>query len=208
MGSGASMPSMFAEKEKTYGVYLHVYSLTAKESFGSLLGELSGMPALHSGVEIFEALVNEETGVVSVKRNGMEYAYGGGAGVWVQKPKQAPQFGRPGEQQVSPSYQETILIGTFTSKKSEVNEVIRQATEMFQAEHYDMLTKNCNHFSDYVAFRLTGKHIPQRINALARNSTAMAAGAMALMGGLLQVGMEVANQLEAEQNSRASQGHT
>lgn len=200
------MPSMFQEKERAYGVFLHVYSLTAKESFGSMLGELSGMPALHSGVEIFEAIVDEQTGEVKVSKSGMEYAYGGGAGVWIQKPRQAPKFGRPGEQQQATSYQESILIGTFTSKKSEVSEVIKQATENFRGEDYDLLTKNCNHFSDYLAFRLTGKRIPQRINALAQNSTAMAAGAMALVGGLLSIGSQLAGQMEAEEQSRVQLG--
>ena len=84
--------------------------------------------------------------------------------------------------------------------------MIKQATENFRGEDYDLLTKNCNHFSDYLAFRLTGKRIPQRINALAQNSTAMAAGAMALVGGLLSIGSQLAGQMEAEEQSRVQLG--
>lgn len=200
MGSGPS--SFFEEKERMYGVYVHVYSLTGNESLGSFLGELSGMPALHTGVEIFEAIFDETTGDVAVENCGIELAFGAGGGVWTQKPRQAPVFG----EKSSTTYQESILIGTFVSTKSRVDEVIRKSKRAFQGKDYDLLSKNCNHYSEWLVHHLTGQHIPERINRLANTSHKVATMAVGALGSLLSVGVEVVEQMEANSSSVSSLG--
>ena len=52
MGGGASKPQL-------YGVSLHLYDLVRRDSLGGLFGDLTGMHALHSGVEIFKAKLDK-----------------------------------------------------------------------------------------------------------------------------------------------------
>jgi hypothetical protein len=188
MGSGAS--ALFEEKPALFGILLHVYSLTAEQSLGRLFGDLTGMHALHTGVEVFDAALEEGTNQVKVKKRGVELAYGAGGGVWTQRPRKAPQF-----QGQIVEYKESIFICTFTKKRSEVRECVREARLAFLGCHYDLLSKNCNHFSDYLISNLTNgqHHLPRNINSLANTASKAAAA----IGGVLRVGLEVTDHLEA-----------
>ena len=177
MGGGASTPQL-------YGINLHLYDLVKRDSLGGLLGQLTGIHALHSGVEIFKAKLDRDGNVVA-KKQGTEYAFGS-KGVWTQKPKVAPSFENERQEDGNPlglqcTYKETIFIGGFEMKPSELKAILRAAMAAWTGSQYDTLQRNCNHFSDYIAFKLCGKRIPSRVNALANTTNA----AVGMLGGLL-----------------------
>ena len=188
MGGGASKPQL-------YGVNLHLYDLVRRDSLGGLFGDLTGMHALHSGVEIFKAKL-DKNGKLVAKKSGTEYSFGSADGVWKQKPKVPPKFdtNRQGENLgLQCTYKESLFIGGFEMNPKELNRVLEEAKSTWKGSGYHPLQRNCNHFSDYLTFKLCGKHIPSHVNALANTTNA----AVGLIGGLLS-GM--ANALEAAAN--------
>lgn len=42
----------------------------------------------------------------------------------------------------------------------EVQEVVQQLGNEYRGNAYHLLERNCNHFSDELAFKLTGNHAP------------------------------------------------
>ncbi|EEB05128.1 PPPDE peptidase family protein [Schizosaccharomyces japonicus yFS275] len=49
-----------------------------------------------------------------------------------------------------------------------VTQIIAQLCEEFQGTAYSLLERNCNHFTDAMAFALTGQHVPSYLNRVAR----------------------------------------
>jgi len=68
-----------------------------------------------------------------------------------------------------------------TLLKTKLKAILRAAMAAWTGSQYDTLQRNCNHFSDYIAFKLCGKRIPSRVNALANTTNA----AVGMLGGLL-----------------------
>ena len=85
-----------------------------------------------------------------------------------------------------------------------MSEVVRKTRHDFHGKDYDLLSKNCNHFSDHLIYNLTnGQHrLPKKINDLANTSHKVASTAMGALGGLLRVGLEVADQIEAHSSGK------
>ena len=111
-----------------------------------------------------------------VVKGGSEMACGWRWGV-VSETSASAQF----REQQTVEYRESILIRTFTKKRSEVSEVVRKTRHDFHGKDYDLLSKNCNHFSDHLIYNLTNaappaeedKRFGQHISKVA--STAMGA---------------------------------
>ena len=106
-----------------------------------------GASLLHSGVVI----------------NGKEYAYGGHdhpgvTGVYYTKPKTEPPGG---------TFRSEILHGFTLATDEEIEAVIKLASEEFTGTSYNLLTKNCNHFSSYLVHKLTGTPGPGWLNRAA-----------------------------------------
>lgn len=112
-----------------------------------------GASLLHSGVVI----------------NGKEYAYGGHdkrgmTGVYWTKPKAEPPGG---------TFKCEILQGFTISAQAEIDTIIREASEEFQGTSYNLLTRNCNHFTQYLCEKLTGQPGPGWLNRAASIGVAL-----------------------------------
>ncbi|TAQ86250.1 hypothetical protein B7494_g5418 [Chlorociboria aeruginascens] len=112
-----------------------------------------GASLLHSGVVI----------------NHREYAYGGHdkrgmTGVYWTKPKMEPPGG---------TFKCEILHGFTVSPQSEIDIIIKEASEVFQGTAYNLLSKNCNHFTAYLCERLTGRPGPSWLNRAASIGVAL-----------------------------------
>lgn len=101
------------------------------------------------------------TGVVV---NGKEYAYGGHdkhglTGVYWTKPKTEPPGG---------TFRGEILHGFTLATEEEIAATLQAASEEFLGPSYNLLTKNCNHFTSYLCEKLTGSASPAWLNRAAR----------------------------------------
>ena len=106
-----------------------------------------GASLLHSGVVI----------------NGREYAYGGHdhpglTGVYWTKPKTEPPGG---------TFKCEILHGFTLACDEEIEAVIRSVSEEFRGTAYNLLTRNCNHFTSHLVKKLTGTPGPGWLNRAA-----------------------------------------
>ena len=96
------------------------------------------MGAFHAGVEVL----------------GREYSFGwndeGSTGVFWVEPKGAEAlFGH--------RFRQRIVLGTITTTMDELNDVVAQLEGEGMGYMYDMWHKNCNHFCDALAERLSAK---------------------------------------------------
>ena len=112
-----------------------------------------GTSMLHSGVVI----------------NGREYAYGGHdrrgvTGVYWTKPRTEPPGG---------TFRCEILQGFTLATHEEIDSIIRSASAEFLGPSYNLLTKNCNHFTAYLCRKLTGLPGPAWLNRAASIGVAL-----------------------------------
>lgn len=106
-----------------------------------------GTSLLHSGVVI----------------NDKEYAYGGHdragmTGVYWTKPKTQPPGG---------TFKCELLHGFTLASPAEIDTIIKEVSDEFQGTAYNLLTKNCNHFTASLCQRLTGRPGPGWLNRAA-----------------------------------------
>lgn len=112
-----------------------------------------GASLLHSGVVI----------------NGREYAFGGHdkrgmTGVYWTKPRTEPPGG---------TFKMEILQGFTLSPQDEIDRIIKQASEDFQGTAYNLLNRNCNHFTSYLCEKLTSRPGPGWLNRAASIGVAL-----------------------------------
>ena len=112
-----------------------------------------GASLLHSGVVI----------------NGKEYAYGGHdkrgvTGVYWTKPKTEPPGG---------TFRCEILHGFTLASQDEIDATLHAASEEYLGTSYNLLTKNCNHFTSYLCRKLTGDPGPSWLNRAASIGVAL-----------------------------------
>jgi hypothetical protein len=112
-----------------------------------------GTSLLHSGVVI----------------NDREYAYGGHdrpglTGVYWTRPRTDPPGG---------TFRCEILHGFTLASDAEIETTIKEVSEEFQGTAYNLLTRNCNHFTAYLCERLTGRAGPSWLNRAASIGVAM-----------------------------------
>ncbi|CEL95380.1 unnamed protein product [Vitrella brassicaformis CCMP3155] len=92
-----------------------------------------------------------------VEIEGIEYSFGDGAGVYECVPKTAPD-GR---------FRGSMMLGETTLSRSEITSKIDQLRLEFKSDEYDLIRRNCNHFSDALSKAVLKRGIPASINRLA-----------------------------------------
>ncbi|MBA0603442.1 hypothetical protein Gorai_003585, partial [Gossypium raimondii] len=94
--------------------------------------------------------------------HGKEYGFGAHdfsiSGVFEVEPKCCPGF----------SYRCSISLGRINMSSSDFRAFIENLASDYHGNTYHLISKNCNHFSDDIVYKLTGKHIPRWVNRLAR----------------------------------------
>ncbi|KAG7292595.1 hypothetical protein NEMBOFW57_002630 [Staphylotrichum longicolle] len=133
-------------------ILINIYDLLPPGRITSLLWHM-GTSLLHSGVVI----------------NGKEYAYGGHdrrglTGVYWTKPRTEPPGG---------TFRCEYLHGFTLAPQNEIDAIIREASDEFQGTGYNLLTRNCNHFTSYLCRRLTGQPAPGFLNRAASIGVAL-----------------------------------
>lgn len=123
-------------------VILNVYDLTPFNHYTVWFG----FGIFHSGIEV----------------HGMEYGFGAHdfpiSGVFEVEPKTCPGF----------IFRRSIPLGRINMPPSEFRTFVETMASEYHGNTYHLISKNCNHFTDDIAWRLTGKHIPGWVNRLAR----------------------------------------
>jgi len=133
-------------------IVINVYDLLPPGKLASVLWTF-GASLLHSGV-----VINEK-----------EYAYGGHdkrgiTGVYWTKPRSEPPGG---------TFKTEILHGFTVAPPDEIDAIIKEASEAFQGTAYNLLNKNCNHFTAYLCEKLTGRAGPNWLNRAASIGVAL-----------------------------------
>lgn len=123
-------------------VILNVYDLSPINHYSIWFG----VGIFHSGIEV----------------HGMEYGFGAHdlpiSGVFEVEPKTCPGF----------IYRCSVPLGRTNMSSSEFRSFIVRVASEYHGDTYHLMSKNCNHFTDDMAQRLTGKGIPGWVNRLAR----------------------------------------
>eukprot|EP00249_Psilotum_nudum_P018921 c27022_g1_i1 orf=499-1050(+) len=136
--SGSENSSIIADRAP---VFLNIYDLTTLNGYLYWLG----VGIFHSGIEVY----------------GMEYAFGAHdyptTGVFEVEPRSCPGF----------MFRRTIELGTTDLDPIEFREVIDRIACEYNGDMYHLIAKNCNHFSNDLSMRLTGRTIPGWVNRLA-----------------------------------------
>ncbi|KAG4443548.1 hypothetical protein IFR05_000925 [Cadophora sp. M221] len=133
-------------------IKINVYDLLPPGKVASILWAI-GSSLLHSGVVI----------------NNREYAYGGHdrrglTGVYYTPPRAVPPGG---------TFQCEILHGFTVQPQNEIDAIIKEASDVFQGTSYNLLTRNCNHFTAYLCEKLTGRPGPGWLNRAASIGVAL-----------------------------------
>ncbi|OIW19741.1 hypothetical protein TanjilG_18551 [Lupinus angustifolius] len=123
-------------------VVLNVYDLTPINNYMYWFG----VGIYHSGIQV----------------HGKEYGFGAhdfpASGVFEVEPRTCPGF----------IYRTSITLGQTNMSASEFRTFIEIMSCKYHGDTYHLISKNCNHFTDDVSFRLTGKQIPGWVNRLAK----------------------------------------
>lgn len=94
--------------------------------------------------------------------HGSEYSFGAHdhptSGVFEVEPKCCPGF----------MYRCSIFIGRTSLNPLEFRDFIQRMASEYHGDTYHLISKNCNHFTDDLSTRLTGKLIPGWVNRLAK----------------------------------------
>lgn len=138
-----------AEQEQRK-VILNVYDML-QPGFLTNFGYALGIGIYHSGIEIGEH----------------EYCFGGHdyenvTGVFMVQPKVGPQ---------GLLFKQSIHMGYTELTQKEVDKVLQDISKEYIGTSYNLLTRNCNHFSEDLGRRLTGKSAPGWINRAAKLGT-------------------------------------
>ncbi|XP_042510152.1 deSI-like protein At4g17486 [Macadamia integrifolia] len=123
-------------------VFLNVYDLTPMNNYMSWFG----VGIYHSGIEV----------------HGMEYGFGAHdfptSGVFEVEPRSCPGF----------VYRCSIKLGCMNIAPLELRTFMENVASEYHGDTYHLISKNCNHFTEDISLRLTGKRIPGWVNRLAR----------------------------------------
>ncbi|GMI03702.1 hypothetical protein TrVE_jg3585 [Triparma verrucosa] len=119
-------------------VLVNIYDLSPANE--SILNPI-GFGIHHSGLEI----------------NGEEYSFASGAGIFTDTPKQAG----------GAKYSHSLRMGTFEGSAADIRAAISDLRDSFGPNSYNVLAKNCNHFSDALCQRLLNVSVPGYVNRAA-----------------------------------------
>ncbi|KAK6139447.1 hypothetical protein DH2020_026801 [Rehmannia glutinosa] len=142
--SSDSSPSEQSNLENSRAMlYLNIYDLTPINNYLYWFG----CGIFHSGIEI---------------AHGLEYGFGAHeyptSGVFEVEPRSCPGF----------MFRRSIMLGSTDMSRSEFRSFMEHLSNKYHGDTYNLISKNCNHFTDEVCLRLTGKPIPGWVNRLAR----------------------------------------
>mmetsp|Transcript_55394 Transcript_55394/g.140071 ORF Transcript_55394/g.140071 Transcript_55394/m.140071 type:complete len:580 (+) Transcript_55394:107-1846(+) len=163
---------------KTSPVTLHCYDYFSSGEGQALNGVLRqfGTGAFHCGVEVY----------------GKEWSFrgrsGAGSGVFVIRPKTA-----------SNSFRESVSMGMTPLSEEEVNKLVHLLMRDWPASGYDLLKRNCCHFSNELCKLLGVGSIPEWITHLANTGKS-------LEEDLQRLNEAFADLLQAEDFSRVPSG--
>lgn len=123
-------------------IVLNVYDLTPLNRYTAW----SGFGIFHSGIQVY----------------GKEYGFGAHdfpiSGVFEVEPKNCPGF----------IYRCSMPLGHVDMPPNEFRTFIESMASEYHGDTYHLISKNCNHFTDDISWRLTGKKIPGWVNRLAK----------------------------------------
>ena len=128
---------------RSHPVLLNVYDLNPLNKYMRMIG----LGMYHSAIEV----------------DGSEISFGGGdrpiggSGISISEPLYKSNY----------QLMETRFVGVISSM-SQVDSVIRDLEGTFMADHYHVIYKNCNHFTEEFCYRLLKKHIPSYVNRMAK----------------------------------------
>nr|KJB54085.1 hypothetical protein B456_009G020000 [Gossypium raimondii] len=112
--------------------------------------------------EGFSNILKQKEKISGIFVHGKEYGFGAHdfpiSGVFEVEPKSCPGF----------IYRCSILLGCINMSFSEFRALIESVASEYHGDTYHLISKNCNHFTEDIVHRLTGKHIPGWVNRLAR----------------------------------------
>ncbi|GAN10676.1 upf0326 protein hag1 [Mucor ambiguus] len=129
-------------------VYVNVYDMIQPNYITQFGYYALGVGVFHSGVEI----------------GGKEYCFGGHeipnvTGVFVIEPR----IGIP-----ELTLKQTFDMGTTNLTEKEIEDLLLQLSDEFTGPSYNLLSRNCNHFTEEFVFKLTEKTMPAWINRAAK----------------------------------------
>lgn len=94
--------------------------------------------------------------------HGKEYGFGAhdfpASGVFEVEPRKCPGF----------VYRCSVTLGQVNMHPSEFRTFIEGIANEYHGDTYHLISKNCNHFTDDMSHRLSGKRIPGWVNRLAK----------------------------------------
>jgi len=148
MGSEGSKTPETQLPSSTEHAFLNVYDTTdsKQQQFSSF-----GFGVYHSGLQVY----------------GTEYTFAGGpdagsgTGVQAQTPKYMPP-GAPWK------FRETIDLGSIKVDRSKFDSILRDLQSEFLANTYDLMARNCNHFTETFATKLGFTNYPSWVNRAAK----------------------------------------
>jgi len=153
-------------------VTLHVYDLAQSPSIQTANGILRvvGSGAYHTAIEVYD----------------LEWSYGGcetGTGVFSCIPGGCGMH----------HYREAIPLGDIQLSKKDVERILEQMAQQWQGCQYDMLRRNCCHFTVELGKKLGAKELPRWISSLAgvgANIHDAVVGAQSRLSGAKRKGIE------------------
>ncbi|XP_022749725.1 deSI-like protein At4g17486 isoform X2 [Durio zibethinus] len=155
--SNSSSGNQNVSNNNETNVILNVYDLTPINNYSHWVG----FGIFHSGIEGKKGIFLERN-LECNNVHGKEYGFGAHdfpiSGVFEVEPKSCPGF----------NYRCSISLGQINMPSSEFREFIESVASEYHGDTYHLISKNCNHFTDDMAHRLTGRHIPGWVNRLAR----------------------------------------
>jgi hypothetical protein len=148
--SGAAAPaSAGGKKLHEEPVLLNVYNPRPEE--GKQQFQMPGFGVHHTGLEVY----------------GTEYMFAGGegaggSGIHPQPPRVSP----PGSPWL---YDKTVKVGVTTMTRTQIQDLVSRMGGEFPANSYHIMGRNCNHFTDALAKRITTTKagIPSWVNRTA-----------------------------------------
>jgi hypothetical protein len=172
-----SSSSSFTRAKNGPEVTLNVYT-AEQQGF-----QMPGFGVYHSGIEI----------------NGMEYTFAGspeatGSGIQAQKPKVTP----PGSQWI---YNQSVNLGKTDLSSSEISALLSSLRADFPANQYDLVTCNCNHFTELVTHKLHLDY-PSWVNRAAKVGNLIKGGQDPLAKDKAKQ-MEIQKQKKQQEHKRA-----
>ena len=109
-------------------------------------------------VSIIQVHSTKYINYLGVEINGKEYAYGGNpdvytTGIYTNEPTKAEGV----------ILKVSFVVG-YISDLRKVASAVSELDKEFKANDYNMINKNCNHFSDRLCYKLCSKKAPSFIN--------------------------------------------